>query len=162
VPINWSLSRTRSRNINAYSIPYTIVNTLTAVTEQLTTNNTTCWSGVWRIYCQQTPREQSLSSVNIFLRREFRAWLRSCWCKRTKISIAMDILRLTSFIQNELNGWRRNVVQGKLVIDGFSLCHALDHAISLAAPDPKERVPRDYHAIRFFLWHLVFNEALLK
>ena len=37
----------------------------------------------------------------------------------------MGIPRLTSFVQNEFIGWRRNVVQGKLVIDGFSLCHAL-------------------------------------
>ncbi|XP_065907333.1 protein asteroid homolog 1-like [Dysidea avara] len=39
----------------------------------------------------------------------------------------MGIPRLTSFVQNEFNGWRRSVVQGKLVIDGFSLCHALFH-----------------------------------
>ncbi|XP_065912689.1 protein asteroid homolog 1-like [Dysidea avara] len=37
----------------------------------------------------------------------------------------MGIPRLTSFVQKEFNGWRRDVIQGKLIIDGFSLCHAL-------------------------------------
>jgi len=37
----------------------------------------------------------------------------------------MGIPRLTSFVQKEFKGWRRDVIQGELIIDGFSLCHTL-------------------------------------
>ena len=37
----------------------------------------------------------------------------------------MGIPKLTSFVDKQFSGWRRGPVQGELIIDGFSLCHAL-------------------------------------
>ena len=44
----------------------------------------------------------------------------------------MGIPRLTSFVQKEFNGWKRDIVRGKLIIYGFSFCHALfdEHLIN--------------------------------
>lgn len=42
----------------------------------------------------------------------------------------MGIPKLTSFVEKQFTGWRKGPVQGELIVDGFSLCHALfgEHA----------------------------------
>lgn len=43
----------------------------------------------------------------------------------------MGIPKLTSFVDKQFTGWKKGPVQGELIVDGFSLCHALfaEHAL---------------------------------
>ena len=64
----------------------------------------------------------------------------------------MGIPKLTSFVDKNFTEWRKGPVQGNLIVDGFSLCHALfgEHA-----PEHNPVYGGDYISFSLYIEHFL-------
>ena len=60
----------------------------------------------------------------------------------------MGIPKLTSFVDKQFTGWRKGPVQGEIIVDGFSLCHAL---FSEHAPEHNPAYGGDYMSFSIYI-----------